>query len=75
MLNAKKEYFKCKKEYFECRRFSVTIGRDGESSLRLERLSTSDGGTFVCQVNITIILITFTIIILILNHHHHHLNP
>jgi len=32
------------------RRFSVTIGRDGLNSLRLEGVRTTDNGTFVCQV-------------------------
>ena len=34
----------------------MTIERDGESTLRLEGLRITDGGPFVCQVNIILVI-------------------
>ena len=34
----------------------MTIERDGESTLRLEGLRITDGGPFVCQVNIILFI-------------------
>ena len=45
----------------------MTMGRDGENSLRLEGLRTTDAGPFVCQVNTVLFFIPMIKKIMMIN--------